>query len=116
MAEPLGGEQTPVGREADRPVLGRIASSRPATAAEPVPGALDELAGAFEADVDVAQIGELMEEFLRSGRRLARSRSEWSLLPRRLAWIAKRKAPSGRLPSAGSVIRRKSGTVEPSLV
>jgi SEC-C motif len=50
-----------------KPVLGQIATLEAGDGGEPVPGALDELAGTFEADADVAQMGELMEEFLRLG-------------------------------------------------
>ena len=50
-----------------KPVLAQIATLEAGQGSEPVPGALEDLVGAFEADADVVQMGDLMEEFLRLG-------------------------------------------------
>ncbi len=50
-----------------KPVLGQIATLEAGDGGEPAPGALEDLAGTFEADADVAQMGELLDEFLRLG-------------------------------------------------
>lgn len=50
-----------------KPVLARIATLEAGEGGGPAPGALKDLAGALEAEADVAQMEELLEEFLRLG-------------------------------------------------
>jgi hypothetical protein len=71
-----------------KPVLGQIAMLEAADGGEPAPDALEDLAGALEIDADVAQMEDLMDEFVRLAatadaftRRMAALAEEFGLEP-----------------------------------